>query len=340
MAVHDIIVAMAKDMGIKQFYNESETQYSNRVIYSAMACWIKTVSTDQSITEKQKLGVSKKHIYEKSTRILDEMLLRYPQSKPWFSVNDEEDPIIIIRQRLLQNGDLVNVGYDTNVGLAIKEEIGLGYGIRQLVGSIYERGYIYSGIALTSSSLSESIGSSDLTTIDWFNTFIKNAWWKAGSCINNETEYFDVEKCSPNNYSCWSLQRCKLINSVMLTRNPLHNQAYEYILVKIEHGITYYHRLDTFLQESKEHRRMMFALRSLAKNPVEVKKYRCDEHVQLVLRTFLPDKERIVLETFAWPHETITDKLKWDMPLFIWPYVQTFLTRLGVKIMEEKHEQV
>lgn len=78
-----ILLTMAADLGINRYGNESETQYCNRVLYSAMASWIKASALDRLVTSVQtdNTGVSRRHILDKCTSILSEMLKRFPESK-------------------------------------------------------------------------------------------------------------------------------------------------------------------------------------------------------------------------------------------------------------------
>ena len=75
-----ILCAMTADLGISKYENESERQYCNRVLYSAMASWIKAAALDQPITSQQRdyPGVSRRHIFDKCTAIFNEMLKRFP----------------------------------------------------------------------------------------------------------------------------------------------------------------------------------------------------------------------------------------------------------------------
>ena len=73
----EIIAAMAADMNIKKFNNETDLQFVQRVLYSATACWVKAAALDRNIgDENVDTGVSKKHIYEKvgftETDVVDE----------------------------------------------------------------------------------------------------------------------------------------------------------------------------------------------------------------------------------------------------------------------------
>ena len=56
----EIIAAMAADMNIKKFNNETDLQFVQRVLYSATACWVKAAALDRNIgDENVDTGVSK-----------------------------------------------------------------------------------------------------------------------------------------------------------------------------------------------------------------------------------------------------------------------------------------
>ena len=59
-----ILYAMASDLGIDRFENESEMRYCSRVLYSAMASWVKAAALDRPVTSIQRVvqGVSRRHI--------------------------------------------------------------------------------------------------------------------------------------------------------------------------------------------------------------------------------------------------------------------------------------
>ena len=58
----NLLSTIATDLNISQLDRESDIDFINRVLYSAMACWIKTVTQDISINENYQNVVSKKHI--------------------------------------------------------------------------------------------------------------------------------------------------------------------------------------------------------------------------------------------------------------------------------------
>lgn len=103
-----LLQAIATDLNLKQYQNETATAFSSRVLYSAMSCWIKTACLDNSISGE--IGVSRRHILSRCTPVLSEFLKRMPECVSWFEPDGtDEQSVSIIRSRLLRSGDIVNV---------------------------------------------------------------------------------------------------------------------------------------------------------------------------------------------------------------------------------------
>ena len=117
---------MAEDLAITRYCNENQDSYVCRVLYSAAACWIKTIALDSSnIDNCADLGVSKNYISRKCRDIFNELLNIFPIFRSFIKTDERNDWIQIIYQRLLSHGDLVNVGFDTNVALSIPSTVRL-----------------------------------------------------------------------------------------------------------------------------------------------------------------------------------------------------------------------
>lgn len=191
-----VIHAMAVDMGISKYENEHETQYYNRVLYSAMSSWIKAAALDQPVTSEQRnnLGVSRRHIFDKCAAILNEMLKRFPESKTWFeSEKTEESPIALLLSRLLRHGDILNVGFETNLILAGRNEMILSDKVKCRRGEVLSEGTYYSGIAMLLKIQKGEMFDPEAVkeTTTWFWDYIKSAWWKETG-IDENIQYFNA----------------------------------------------------------------------------------------------------------------------------------------------------
>lgn len=336
---NDLLQTVAVDLGIARYSTESDTQFNNRVIYSALACWIKAASQDQPVNGSLSEGVSRRHIHDKCNRVLSAYLSRYHSSKPWFSTEDtNNDAVALVRSRLLRHQELVNVGFNTNISLSVESYEHLTDDLEAIHGNIFMPGSVYNGIALTRKPLSpaNSNAAEICAVSQWQEAYVQSAWWESFD-VSKETnlEYFDARSITSNMYKCWQSTMPKTVDKYFMVRRPVNVTSHEYLLVdSLRHKM---HRINPALQEFGEHRRFMFGLRASANNPVPGQLTKYTDHVHLKMRTYLPAKETQLLETFAWPHNSISDRLEWDMSIPVWNYIGTFLSALGMAVREEKH---
>ena len=339
MVEMDLLQTVAIDLGIKRYSVESDAQFNNRVIYSAMACWIKAACQDLPVGGERSEGVSRRHIHDKCSRILSAFLCRYHSSEPWFAVEEANSNAVgILRSRLLRHQELVNVGYNTNVAPAAISNVCLSDGLEVIRGMLFLTGATYNGIALTKQPASAGIPSKlDVSPVgEWFDSYVKTAWWEPFEASKEESlEYFNARRKTSNMYKCWETVIPKEKDKYLIVRRPVNVTSHEYLILNTHNSRM--HRIDQVLKDFGEHRRFMFALRSAANNPVPGQIIRYQDHVHLKMRTYLPAKEMQLLETYAWPHNSITDKLEWDMSLPVWNYIDPFFTALGMEIREENH---
>lgn len=341
--MHDqMLNAMSKDLGVYRYVGENEKHYVCRVLYSGMACWIKTTALDTPLSESHLTydGVSKKHIHDKCTKVLSEFISRFPSAEEWFYGEDHDiDPVSLIRQRLFGSGDIIDMGFQTNVGLVKSSEHELASQLSQVKGIILSTNVFYSGVSAlkhTPSGHKTNLNGTQIDSKEWLLDFIDRAWWESGAIDDGQVEFFDARQKAKNNMS-WKSTQPDYISGLVLCRRPINKSSYQYILQKRSAGRTYHHRLDPFLQEMREYRRIIFALRVWANNPAPAVATVGHHDVHLSMRVHLPNKEQQLLETFAWPHASIEDRLEWDMPHEVWLYIKEALLCLGLDVTEDIH---
>lgn len=86
-----------------------------------MASWIKAITMDKSVGSKEEgfSGVSKRHIYERGRTIFESFIKMFPEISYWFNMaTADEHPVILLRDCLINHGDLLNKGFDTNLTLS------------------------------------------------------------------------------------------------------------------------------------------------------------------------------------------------------------------------------
>lgn len=334
----EILMSMAKDMVIAKFSNETQTEYTNRILYSALACWIKASALDRSVGNEHNpnAGISRKHITDKCDRFLSEMLVRHPESKSWFISEKGEAPTALIRNRLLRSGELLNVGFDTNVILSQPQEMPLGKRLKHLKGVILQPGTYYSGISVLQEQLDNDIPSSDVEdTLSWFNKYILQAWWRESDGFFDDVQYFNPLTKSRNNSKNWQMTRPLDVNGIILARRTINNASHEYFLIRQDGNNEMIHRIDPFIKEIGDHRRFMIALRNISCNKNTARVIIHKDYVIFNTWIYLPQRETALFENYAWPLNNYTDIISWKMTIEIYNYIKPFLLALGIELLEE-----
>ena len=336
-----MIAAMSKDLKINKYSTETQAQFETRVIYSAIASWMKASALDRPLASKtsKEPGVSKRHLLDACSTVLQEYLCRFPASQAWFlPETNSEDPVSIIRQRLYQSGDLTNIGFKTNVVLSENTALPLTESLVQILGIIFDGHVRYTGVAAIMNTQMAPLADNGTAEVasTWFANFVKTAWWTPSSS-DEAVEYFDPYKRVNSFSSGWQTKRPESVLGFTIKRRVINKMSYEYIIEKNINGRSYSHRLDPYLQKTHEYRRILFALRKMAHNPVSITVDAFQDHVHLKMRVYLPDKEQSFLETFAWPHHSIIDRLEWDIDTDAWAYIRRKLLCLDVELEETRH---
>lgn len=335
---------MAEDLKITPYKNEYYFDFESRVIYSAMASWIKVVCMDKSVLAQAEQsdtieGVSKVHVLNKCKPVLDELLKRFPSTKAWFEIHNKhyKNAVEFIRSSLLSSGELVNVGFDTQIALAKQEQQPLTRSLARYKGIVLGPNCFYSGIATLAQTAPQKDFQPEqlISAKEWFLEYIKNAWWKPESSDREAVSYFNPYYHSKSNAYSWQDMPPKPVKGIVLFRRIVNKYDREYVLYHtIEKEI---HRIDPVFKDFREYRRIIMGMRAFADNPVPLTVKQFADHTAVSLNVHLPRKEFILLKTYAWPESGITDKLNWNMAHIVWDYIKPYFEALDMQITEEYH---
>ena len=330
-----MLQSMSNDMGISKYQSETNAHYTSRVLYSALASWVKASCLDHPLTTSEE-GISRKHVSSRVNRVFDEYLKRFPESESWFYVDPtSESAISLIRSRLMRHAEIVNIGFDTNIALAEQHTRMLTSKLECVWGTVLQPGLFYSGVStlrISSNTTGDIPEPTPQPVEEWLKAYVRDAWWHKYDRLGDETEYFDPERKTRNN-QCWQSIVPHSNNGLVIARAPSVNTSREYMLVDLNKRSL--HRIDPYLKEIGEHRRLLMGFRAACGNRVPVTLTRYKDHVHLALRVYLPLRETVLLESYAWPSNSIADRLEWDMSPDVWDYIKPQLISLGLDITEE-----
>lgn len=339
-----VVTRMASDLGIDQFTGEPLPQYRRRVVYSAMASWLKTIALDQPLANQEEtgLGISLRHLYERSRAVFETICKNDSPLGAWFEPEEKPSaksktvrPMIRLVSRLINHGDIVNVGFKTNVALSKIHTSRLTSEIESVFGEIMGNDLHYAGVAVIRNRPGEFKGETPESAQDWLNAFIHDAWWQTAS-DRNSWEYF-----CPASYRPWQDSEPSASDGVTLARRrgkERFKKSYEYYLFKPD--VNLFHQIDPFLQKRGCHIRLILALRAQANKQEIASAEKYDDHVNLRLSARLPVTENTLLESYAWPIENIDDRYSWSMNIAIWNYIKPYIEALGIQVREKDYGPV
>jgi len=200
---------MAKDMKIYPYQGEDLILYRSRLVYSAIAHWIRYISQDYLSDDFQ--GKSKAYILKRASEELNAFIITFPDLKDWFcqETSEIEDVIRDIRNKMLGAGELVEINSCEKITLPEYCENACGEGVVRVIGiSKTELALEHIGVTrIFLDSKREFISTSNQNVEQFFEWIYKNAKW--GECNNiNDFELFDSYSKKPP-YQSWTDKKDK-----------------------------------------------------------------------------------------------------------------------------------
>lgn len=343
MSNSDAFTAMKRDLKVRQYPGEEIDFYYSRLLYSGMALWLKTVTLDKDIFRiEEEAGASKSHVLIRCERVLKEFLEMYPFLQKWYYPDSKsENPIDIIRYRMLQAGELMEIGFKTNITIPVYQELGLTKDISITRGLMKDfRIGISSGLAWLTINRTPNNYSiqniicqlPDTNAIDFVEKFIGEVSWEKRIETEN-IEFFDasIKKPLSNGWrNDFSLKK----GEVTVARRKVGYNDYEYYLIKKINNQEFLHRIDEYLKNQNEVRRILYGLRMKANNPInaKVKKHKEEGIIELHLYSKLPQKEENVLLQLGWPQKNINDTNNLIFIEEIWDCISEVLKNLNIQM--------
>lgn len=338
-----LILGIVKDTKIKPYEGEAREEYLGRLVYSAMGQWLKIMTLDTDNQDNEIVGKSKSYVFTRGREILDNMILAMPACKEWFwnayniSQREKEHPIRVLYTRMLNAGELIEVGFKTSIGSPQEYITPLVGEYERLLGlgntSHKEASYV--GVTRIKKSLVvENIENSTINSCDYIEWLEKIAKWEPINDVS-EYEFFQpLSKAIPHN--SWTNSFAQVEKSgLILGRIRLFNALYEYYLIKKQDNQIFTSKISLVLNEFKEERRVILGLRKLAGNPMRAQAKIKEEVIVLRLFCRLPLVEERKFETYCWPKKDINDKINYVIPIELWDYFKLTLEALQIQVEEQ-----
>lgn len=331
-----LIEMMQHDMRIFPYCGETIEYYTGRLMYSALAHWIRFTVLDET-TENYK-HKSKSYLYRRGCEILENMVACIPESRNWIagSVDNNVNPVHEMREKMFIAGELMEVDEQGNVGLPVYQQIECVQGCYRIKGLLYGRNseeflgitrVMRLGKATKKAAIFKAFAVDDY--IKWL---YERARWEVCSEID-QYEFFNVmSKNAP--YKSWENNPIRS-KEYHLGRMALLNGLYEYYIFRYSSGKWLVSSVSTIASEYKEERRIILGLRKKYHNQMIAYYSYVGSVIILHLNCRLPLKEEGLIETYCWPLKGFDDKLNYVVPFLIWDDLKILIEEnLGIFLQE------
>lgn len=339
---NEILKCIQEDLKIQSYKGERQEHHVARSIYSALGIWIRTSTLDEDILYEdiRKIGVSKIHIINRCMPFLENMIEIYPEINDWFNTNRKKNPIEIIRKRLYNANELVDVGFKTDLALPYYESCILNNGYKIIRGlkkgnfnisiGLSQIENLSTQVVVENNNILDFYGLNSNSSMNTLNEFLKAAKWKKKDIFSGEL----FNKYSDSVFSnCWD-RDCNLKNNdITLYKNGILDYGF---IKKVENEL-YFCKISKYLILKYEVRRFMYALKGQVKNnaTARFKRFREEKLIILKLYNALPQKEESIVMLLSWPVNNIEDNFNLVINENCWDFIKGILINLDIKLLEE-----
>lgn len=349
--LNTLLKQIATDLNINKYNNESIEEYGDRIIYSALAAWSRTLVLGKSYTDlsdknefkgSNYYNVDIMHIQSRLSQVAYGMLIEIPHSKDWIGNEGIEEQSgrlasSIIKElifcyelsqlnemRRLTNSPVRSASFN-NSHLILGGEhwkdpnnkvltVGLGRWVK------YEN---------TNKDYKKIFNIPDSQQNEYYDVLLNSAIWNE----NGLAGQYKIFKTGTGLYyiNAWvDFEKSKISNGMYLIRSVEVGGGY--LLVKKDNDKVYVARLDKWYYDENEIYRIMYALDSYNYTPSVFKAIIYSDFVLLHCHSRLPNPEMRILLMSSWPGQLYNGTYHRIIPKFIWDEVKDVLINLGIKI--------
>lgn len=346
---NSLIKQISFDLNIGKYSDETNEEYGNRLVYTALAAWARNLVLGESYTDLNEEAANSNyhnvdimHIQSRLTQIAYGMLTVIPHSKTWFGNGSIEiqsstiasniiDNLIFCYElsrlndaRRLTNSPIRNAAFKNNELVLGGEQwqnsnktlisVGLGRWMQD---------------TKCSENYKEIFNLPNYTYDEYYHILLDSVLWKESN-LDGKYKIFKTGTGLFYNKAWQDFIKGKLARGLSLLKSIEVDGGY--LLVNRDKDQIYSARLDKWYYEEKEIYRIMYMLDSHNETPAIFKAKKYNDYILLHCHSILPNPEMRIILMSSWPGRFFNDFYYRIIPNFIWDEIENLLTNLGIKI--------
>lgn len=340
---------LKRDLNIKKFQNEIDSEYCNRIIYTAGACWVRSLLLDKSLSNISDsdidivYGVGKLHISERLTKIIYSLIRILPCD--YKRNNIENDDYLLTKSKEVADDIIRKMKYcyeisDVDGRFLTTNVQRLGFNNKALIlgGNEYQSNgsFIFTGIGKWNTISEKDKSYHELwdipeSHIEYLKSLINNVPLK-------ETDIPDdilIYKYHNNGYGIkdnfWSNQRINKLSSGVYIGKTEDGKLY--LINKVNNEIRSA-LLNEWYLDTRNYMRIIYASANMQGYIPSVTVHIEADHVELSPNCILPKPENRIIQLSSWEVSDSNNKTIKIIPIEIWNEISEIFINLGIGIKE------
>lgn len=349
MSIKDnMLHQMANDLQIVKFSDEEQSDYTNRLLYSAIGCWlVQTIQDKDFMDNYNKRGISKSYLTRKISKVVREYAEIFPTFRNFLDGLTETEFAVCLRVDYERAGYVVPTGFDEYITTSsqkvaklndhcfiLRNEfenantkvIGLGSFAKKVING-------------ETCNLDELFYLTKIDALNWTRKYIERLSWSSGERLGEEAQYFNARNIKNFSDSWESIFPADIEITLYKTNNWDYGFARKSNVgiegIKIPEWLIGQGTNESEKLFDNDVRRFMYGLKAMYGNRTKVLAFRKTEYVEIKLLSALPTRERTVLQFFGWKRRGYLNDYNYIVPNEIFDTVRALLENLSM-IVEVK----
>lgn len=341
---------LSADLNISKFSIETEEEYGNRLIYSALVAWARvqvlgrsyTDINSEADTELDYHNADVMHIQTRLSQVAYGVLNAIPHRSEWIKNSDFEicsnELSNVIVKHLIFCYELSKVNNRRLTTSPIKT---INFISNQLLvgGTKWKGEKLYSvgiGRWVTNSvvpvDFQDAFNIPKYSAIEYYKALKTNAIWQEND-LDGIYQILKINNAGWYSNTWVDFNKATIPTGVSLLKNMETDGGYFLIKNDVEGILSA--KLDKWYYDEKEIYRIIYSLRAFNKTPAIFKAKNNKDHILLHCNSRLPNPEMRILLMSSWPQNVYEDRFKRIIPEFLWDDIEKCLNDLGIIIQFE-----
>lgn len=335
---------ISKDLKISKFKKESFLEYHQRLIYSALSMWVRSLIMGNSVNDYKSDVEDVENVFPdigyvqyNLSKVAEAFLMVYPCNMDWLEIENIPKLAMKLAGRIIQ--DMI---YLNEIGEVMERKLSLvpdrkafwgGY-MHEYGLNTFNKNTFVLGCSLWSENVQNEDDTNKIISIggmDYYKYMVKKFPWKKAD-VKGNFELFKVGVTGKDSKSWIPYDSGKIKEGINILRDT---NTFEpgYMLVKKEKDNLYVVWLDPWYRKSKEIYRIMYALNAANGIPAQFRTKIYDDYIVLHDVSALPDEEKRLILSISWPYSTYHDYYSRIIPIKMWDLAQNTIEKLGAAVV-------